>query len=117
MKLIRTITATILTLSLATSAFAATTATDNAATAPQTVTSSDSSSHHHRKVEIQGTVNINTATAEQLQSLKGIGERRAAAIVQYRTEHGNFATVDDLAKVHGISPKLIAKVKDHLSVN
>ena len=38
-------------------------------------------------------LNINTATETQLMTLKGVGEKKAAAIVAYRTEHGNFAIV------------------------
>ncbi|QYJ77698.1 ComEA family DNA-binding protein [Shewanella acanthi] len=52
-------------------------------------------------------VNINTATAEQLQSLKGIGVAKAKAIIDYRTQNGKFKSIDDLANVSGIGAKLI----------
>jgi len=50
-------------------------------------------------------LNINTATETQLMTLKGISEKKAAAIVAYRTEHGNFASLEQLAEVKGISPR------------
>jgi competence protein ComEA len=62
-------------------------------------------------------VDINTADAATLaQSIKGVGEKRAAAIVAYRTEHGPFKSVDDLAKVRGISTKVLEDNRGKLSV-
>ena len=58
-----------------------------------------------------GPVNLNTATAGQLQSLPGIGPKKAGAIVSYRTKHGPFKRVDDLVKVKGIGPKTLAKLR------
>ena len=51
-----------------------------------------------------GLVNINTASATEFETLSGIGEVLAAAIVDYRTENGPFASVDDLEGVSGIGP-------------
>jgi len=62
-------------------------------------------------------VNINTATVEQLATLDYIGPAKAQAIVDYRTEHGKFATVDDLAKVKGIGEKIIEKIKPETTVD
>ncbi len=57
-----------------------------------------------------GPVNINTADAKTLSSsISGIGDKKAEAIVQYRKSHGPFKTVDDLARVKGIGPKIIEK--------
>ncbi|MDQ6969334.1 MAG: ComEA family DNA-binding protein [Mariprofundus sp.] len=61
-------------------------------------------------------VNINTATAEQLQSVKGIGEKTAAAIIIYREAHGAFKSVDDLTRVKGIGDKKLDKIDDDLTV-
>jgi len=61
-------------------------------------------------------VNINTATAEQLQSVKGIGEKTAAAIITYREAHGAFKSVDDLTRVKGIGDKKLDKIDDDLTV-
>jgi competence protein ComEA len=55
-------------------------------------------------------VNINQASAEQLSSLKGIGAKRAAAIVAYRSAHGQFKQLEDLTNVPGISKHLLDKI-------
>lgn len=61
-------------------------------------------------------VDINTATATELATIKGIGPKKAEAIVKYRTEHGAFQSVDDLMKVPGIKAKTLANIKDQVSV-
>ncbi len=64
------------------------------------------------------TVNLNTADAATLQKeLAGIGATKAQAIVAYREEHGNFASVDELLEVKGIGPATLEKNRDKLSVN
>ncbi|ASQ29842.1 competence protein, ComEA family [Campylobacter avium LMG 24591] len=60
-------------------------------------------------------VNINTATVEELQSLKGIGKSKAEAIVAYRNEQ-NFTSIDDIKKVKGIGPKLFESIKQDITV-
>ena len=61
-------------------------------------------------------ININTATAEELQSLPGIGEARAKAIVDYRAEHGPFTYVEDLRAVSGIGEGILADLMDYITV-
>lgn len=61
-------------------------------------------------------VNVNTASVEQLQSVKGFGSATAKAIIEFREEHGSFETVDDLVLVKGIGNKKLEKVSDQLSV-
>ncbi|WP_127477089.1 ComEA family DNA-binding protein [Sulfurivermis fontis] len=62
-------------------------------------------------------VDINTADAATLaQSIKGVGAKRAEAIVAYRKEHGPFKTVDDLAKVPGIGAKMVEANRQNLAV-
>jgi competence protein ComEA len=61
-------------------------------------------------------INLNTATAEQLQTIPGIGPSKSAAIIQYREEHGPFKTVEDLTNVSGIGPKTVEKMKDKIFV-
>ncbi len=61
-------------------------------------------------------VNINTATVKELQAVKGIGEKTAKAIVQYRKKHGKFSSVSDLEKVKGIGEKKLKKMKGSLKV-
>ena len=60
-------------------------------------------------------VNINSATIEELQSVKGIGPKTAAAIVAYRSEHGSFKSVDELENVKGIGGKSLKKIEDELA--
>ena len=62
-------------------------------------------------------VNINTATEAELQTLKGIGPTRAKAIVDYRTKHGPFKTVDDLEKVPGIGPATMKQIRSDVAVS
>ena len=61
-------------------------------------------------------VSINTATVEQLQTLSGIGESKAKAIIKYREEHGNFTKIEDIMNVSGIGEKVFEKIKDNLTV-
>ena len=58
-----------------------------------------------------GPVNLNTATADDLDSLPGIGPATAAAIIAHRDQHGPFATVDDLADVRGIGPAKVEALR------
>ena len=63
-------------------------------------------------------VNINTADAATLsRELKGVGETRARAIVEHRTQHGPFRSVDELALVKGIGPKVIEQNRANLRVD
>lgn len=64
----------------------------------------------------QGVINVNTATAEQLMMLPGIGEKTALAIVSYREANGPFKTVDDVARVKGVSRKKIDKIRSSLAL-
>jgi len=61
-------------------------------------------------------VNINTATAEELQTLSGIGESKALAIIAYRKENGSFSCIEDLLNVSGIGEGIFAKIKDCIEV-
>jgi competence protein ComEA len=61
-------------------------------------------------------VNINTASAEELTQLKGVGHQYAERIVQYREEHGPFSTAEDMMKVPGIGPKTCEANKDRITV-
>lgn len=62
-------------------------------------------------------INLNQATAEQLQALPGVGPALSERIVRYRTEHGPFSTVDQLTDVKGVGQAKLAKFKDQLSVD
>ena len=62
-----------------------------------------------------GAVDINNATKEQLMSIKGIGDKKADAIITYRKGHC-FKTVDDLTAVKGLGDKFVAQNKKDLTV-
>jgi competence protein ComEA len=64
-----------------------------------------------------GPVNINTATAAELAAaIKGVGDKKAAAIVAYRNEHGSFKSVDELKNVPGIGDKTVEANRSNLMV-
>ena len=63
----------------------------------------------------QRTVNINTATLEELQTIKGIGKKKAEAILQYRKEHGAFRTKEDLLQVKGIGKKALEAIESQVT--
>ena len=63
-----------------------------------------------------GLVNINTASASELQTLSGIGPSMAQSIIDERTQNGAFTSVDDLMHVSGIGEKKFAKIKDCICV-
>jgi competence protein ComEA len=63
-----------------------------------------------------GLVNVNTATAIELEELPGIGEVIAQAIVDYRTQNGPFASVDQLLDVSGIGDATLEDIRDLVSV-
>ena len=61
-------------------------------------------------------IDLNRATMEQLHILKGIGYKKAVAILEYRKEH-NFTKIEDIMKVKGIGKKMFEKIKDEIEVN
>jgi competence protein ComEA len=69
-----------------------------------------------KKVAAATTVNINTASAAELESLPGVGARTAQRIVEYRQKNGSFKKVEELMNVQGIGEKSFLKIKDRLTV-
>lgn len=63
-----------------------------------------------------GKVNINTADLTQLQTLNGIGEVRAQAIISYREAYGAFQSIEEIKNVSGIKDAVFNKIKDDISV-
>jgi len=61
-------------------------------------------------------VNLNSATAEQLDTLAAVGPATAQKILDYRAQHGGFASVDDLAQVSGIGPKKLEALRKQVTV-
>lgn len=65
----------------------------------------------------EASVNINTASAEELSTLPGIGEALATRIIAYREEHGAFENTEEIMSVSGIGAKTYAQLKDRITVN
>ena len=63
-----------------------------------------------------GIVNLNDADETALETLPGVGPATAKAIIDYRTQHGRFRTVDDLLNVRGIGPSKLSQIKPHARV-
>jgi competence protein ComEA len=61
-------------------------------------------------------ININTADEAALVKIKGVGKKKAEAIVAYRKDHGNFASVEDLRKIKGFGPKVFEKIKPFITI-
>jgi competence protein ComEA len=59
-------------------------------------------------------VSLNSATAEQLDTLDGVGPATARKIIEWRTQHGGFRSVADLAQVPGIGPKKLASLREQV---
>ena len=63
-----------------------------------------------------GKININTASASELEALSGIGTSRAEAIIKYREETGGFSSTEDIKNVSGIGDGIYAQIKDSITV-
>jgi len=69
-----------------------------------------------KSVTLGTTININTASAAELESLPGIGAKTAARIVEYRQKNGPFKKVEELMNVRGVGEKNFLKLKPQLTV-
>lgn len=67
-------------------------------------------------LSVEGAMDLNTISVEQLMTLPGIGKSKAEAIIAYRDEKGYFHDVEQLTEVKGIGEKLLAKVRDRVKV-
>ena len=65
--------------------------------------------------EVNGLININTASKEQLLNITGIGESKANAIIEYRSKN-KFNTIEDIMNIQGIKESLFNKIKDEITV-
>ena len=61
-------------------------------------------------------VSINTATLNELMKIKGIGETRAKAIIEYREKNGNFNSIEEIKNVKGIGNSIYEKIKPYISL-
>jgi competence protein ComEA len=65
----------------------------------------------------EGSVNLNTATVEELIRLPGVGPAKAAAIAAFRQKHGTFSRIEDLDRVKGFGRKTLARLRPNLSLS
>ncbi len=61
-------------------------------------------------------ININTADEELLKTLNGIGDKKAAAIIEYRDKNGPFSSIEEIMEVNGIGEKIFETIKDNIKV-
>lgn len=82
------------------------------------IAANDSSENPYLNGEIEksGLININVATTETLKKLKGIGDVKALAIVDYRNKNGRFKNINEILNVKGIGEKTFDKIKDYITV-
>ena len=81
--------------------------------------SAKSARHAHTrpsKKDFKGTVHLNTASAEQLMQLTGVGPKMAERILAYRKANGPFSSIAQLTEVKGIGPKKFEKMRAHLAL-
>ena len=64
----------------------------------------------------RSTVNINTASVSELESLPGVGAVRARAIIEERKQRGGFRSLEQLSEVKGLGPKLVERLRPHLTL-
>jgi competence protein ComEA len=71
---------------------------------------------YQAKAPLTDKININTATAEQLQTLPGIGPVLAKTIIDHRTKNGKFNKIEEILNVKGVGEKMFQKIKGRLVV-
>ena len=82
----------------------------------KTVSGAETLSYNVSQQPADGRIDINTADRDALMTLKGIGEKKAQAVIAYREEHGGFESTEELMKVKGIGEKTFAGLKDKVTV-
>ena len=87
------------------------------AKAPEALTESENGESQEQKESAPGDsrINLNTADAELLSTLSGIGKSKAEGIIAYREEHGGFTSIEEIMNVEGIKEGTFSKIKDKIS--
>ena len=75
----------------------------------ETITENNSSNKNSK-------ININTATASELETISGVGESTAKSIIEYRTKVGKFSSIEEIMNVSGIGENKFEKMKDQITV-
>jgi len=89
---------------------------EEAASLPADGTSAGKNSGQDQMSGSSSLVNLNTATKEELMTLKGIGESKAEDIIRYREKSGGFKKIEDIMKISGIKEAGFQKIKDSITV-
>lgn len=84
---------------------------------PASQTASPFSSVGEKEVLVEKSIDLNTASEEELEKLPGIGPVLAERIISYRRENGGFLDIEELMDVDGIGEKLFQKVQDFITVS
>ena len=83
---------------------------------PSENTSNPSTASNLSSSQALSKININTATAEELMELDGVGESTAQKIIAYRSDNGSFTSIEDIKNVSGIGDKKFEAIKDAITV-
>ena len=82
----------------------------------KTINKSTSKSNSSTTKSTNQVVNINTATLLELQTIPGVGESKAQAIITYREENGGFKSIEEITNVSGIGDSTFEKIKNNITI-
>lgn len=80
------------------------------------ISGNSSSGNNQNTVQDSGKINLNTATETELMALSGVGQSKAKAIIDYRTQNGLFGSIEDIMQVPGIKEGVFNQIKDSITV-
>lgn len=83
----------------------------------QTTEAAEQTASDERAMPEDGRIDINTAGLDELMTLEGIGEKKAQAIIDYRSEYGPFTDIAEITAVEGIGSGIFEKIKDDIRVS